>query len=92
MTLEVGWTSCVSCWVGGCIVFLWAFILVSVIILTDVVRVGNVYLEIFKVLYRIGSIIFRQSSGRACHASGRGGSSVDDQKSVPSSLQGLGLA
>jgi chromate transport protein ChrA len=39
--------------------FLWEFILVSVIILTDVVGVGNVYLEIFEDLYRIG----RSSSG-----------------------------
>jgi chromate transporter len=45
-------------WVGGFIVFMWAFILVLAIILTEVVGVNNVYLEIFDVLYRIGSIIF----------------------------------
>lgn len=45
-------------WAGGCIFGLWAGILVLVIILRDVVKVENVYLEIFEVMYRIGSIIF----------------------------------
>ena len=45
-------------WVGGLIIFLWAFILVLVIILSDVAGVDNVYLEIFDVLYRIGGVIF----------------------------------
>lgn len=45
-------------WVGGLIFVLWAGILVLIIILRDVVEVDNVYLEIFEVMYRIGSIIF----------------------------------
>ena len=45
-------------WVGALIFASWAGILVLVIILVDVAEVDNVYLEIFEVMYRIGSIIF----------------------------------
>ena len=45
-------------WVGGFIFLIWVFVLVLVIILVDVVEVENVYLEIFEVMFRIGSIIF----------------------------------
>lgn len=45
-------------WVGALIFLIWAGVLVLVIILKDVVGVDNVYLEIFEVQYRIGSIIF----------------------------------
>ena len=45
-------------WVGACIFALWATVLVTVIILNNVTKVDNVYLEIFSVMYRIGSIIF----------------------------------
>jgi chromate transporter len=44
---------------GGAIFFLtWAVILVLVICLRDVAGITNVYLEIFEVMYRIGSLIF----------------------------------
>jgi hypothetical protein len=45
-------------WVGGLIIFLWAGILVLVIVLKDVAKLDNVYLSIFGTMYRIGSIIF----------------------------------
>ncbi|KAL7571066.1 hypothetical protein ACA910_003780 [Epithemia clementina (nom. ined.)] len=45
-------------WVGALLFFVWAGVLALVIILRDVVEVDNVYLEIFEVMYRIGSIIF----------------------------------
>ena len=45
-------------WVGALIFLVWAGVLVLVIILVDVAEVTNVYLEIFEIMYRIGSIIF----------------------------------
>jgi chromate transporter len=45
-------------WVGGLILVLYVAILVLTIILVDVYKVENVYLEIFETMYRIGSIIF----------------------------------
>mmetsp|Transcript_5504 Transcript_5504/g.6180 ORF Transcript_5504/g.6180 Transcript_5504/m.6180 type:complete len:484 (+) Transcript_5504:2361-3812(+) len=45
-------------WVGALIFLSWAAILVIVIILKDVMKIENEYLEIFEVMYRIGSIIF----------------------------------
>lgn len=45
-------------WVGGMIFFVWAFVLVLVIILKDVMELENVYLDIFETMYRIGTIIF----------------------------------
>jgi chromate transporter len=45
-------------WVGGLLFLLWALILVVVICLVSVFKVKNVYLEIFELMYRIGSIIF----------------------------------
>lgn len=45
-------------WVGGFIIFLWAFILVLVVILDHALEIENEYLDIFEVMYRIGSIIF----------------------------------
>lgn len=45
-------------WVGGVIFFVWAFVLVLVIILKDVMELENVYLDIFETMYRIGTIIF----------------------------------
>ena len=45
-------------WVGGLIFLVWAVILVVVICLVVVAKVKNVYLEIFELMFRIGSIIF----------------------------------
>ena len=45
-------------WVGSLIFLVWLGVLVGTIILVDVVKVENEYLEIFEVMYRIGSIIF----------------------------------
>ena len=45
-------------WVGGLIFFLWAAVLTLSILLVDRAGVDNVYLEIFEVMYRIGSLIF----------------------------------
>mmetsp|Transcript_5522 Transcript_5522/g.8426 ORF Transcript_5522/g.8426 Transcript_5522/m.8426 type:complete len:476 (-) Transcript_5522:163-1590(-) len=45
-------------WVGGLIFLVWAAVLVLVIVLVDVAEVENDYLNIFEVMYRIGSIIF----------------------------------
>ena len=45
-------------WVGGLIFFTWISILVVVICLVSVAKVQNVYLEIFELMFRIGSIIF----------------------------------
>ena len=45
-------------WAGGFFFFLWAAILVLTIILRDVAEVENNYLDIFEVMYRIGSLIF----------------------------------
>lgn len=45
-------------WVGGLLFLLWVGILVLVIVLKDVARVDNVYLDIFETMYRIGSMIF----------------------------------
>lgn len=53
-------------WVGGLIFLVWVGVLVLVIVLVDVVEVENDYLEIFEVMYRIGSIIF--GGGQVCIA------------------------
>jgi chromate transporter len=45
-------------WVGVLIFCVWLGVLVLTIILVDVVKIENEYLEIFEVMYRIGSIIF----------------------------------
>jgi len=45
-------------WVGAFILFLWAGILTLSIVLVKVVDVENVFLEIFEVMFRIGSLIF----------------------------------
>jgi len=45
-------------WVGAFIFLVWAGVLAGVIILKDVAKVDNVYLDIFETMYRIGSIIF----------------------------------
>ena len=45
-------------WVGGLIFFVWAAVLALSILLVDRAGVDNVYLEIFEVMYRIGSLIF----------------------------------
>jgi chromate transporter len=45
-------------WVGGLIFVLWAAVLVFTIVIVDVGKVDNEYLEIFETMYRIGSIIF----------------------------------
>jgi len=45
-------------WVGGLIFFVWALVLVLVILLKDVAKITNPYLDIFETMYRIGSIIF----------------------------------
>jgi len=45
-------------WVGALIFFVWIAVLVLTIILVDVAKVDNPYLEIFEKMYRIGSIIF----------------------------------
>lgn len=45
-------------WAGGLIFLVWAAVLVLVIVLVDVIEVENDYLEIFEIMYRIGSIIF----------------------------------
>ena len=45
-------------WVGGMFFLLWIVILVLGICLISVFQVTNVYLEIFELMYRIGSIIF----------------------------------
>lgn len=45
-------------WVGALIFVAWLGILIAVILLVEVFNVENVYLEIFTVMYRIGSIIF----------------------------------
>lgn len=45
-------------WVGVIIWFIWAAILATAIVLVRVVQIDNVYLEIFEVMFRIGSLIF----------------------------------
>ena len=45
-------------WVGALIFLIWLGVLVLIIVLKDVFEVENDYLEIFEVMYRIGSIIF----------------------------------
>jgi chromate transporter len=45
-------------WVGGMIFGVWLFLLILVICLVQVVGIKNVYLEIFELMFRIGSIIF----------------------------------
>lgn len=45
-------------WVGALIFAVWLGVLILIIILKDVVEVENEYLEVFEVMYRIGSIIF----------------------------------
>eukprot|EP00566_Odontella_aurita_P009662 CAMPEP_0113545920 /NCGR_PEP_ID=MMETSP0015_2-20120614/11527_1 /TAXON_ID=2838 /ORGANISM="Odontella" /LENGTH=506 /DNA_ID=CAMNT_0000446335 /DNA_START=136 /DNA_END=1656 /DNA_ORIENTATION=- /assembly_acc=CAM_ASM_000160 len=45
-------------WVGGFLIFLWAFLLGLSVILVDRVGVTNPYLEIFEVMFRVGSLIF----------------------------------
>jgi chromate transporter len=45
-------------WVGGIIFLSWAVLLTLVICLVQVGGIKNVYLEIFEVMFRIGSIIF----------------------------------
>ena len=45
-------------WVGALIFFIWLGVFVLVIVLVDVGKIENVYLEIFETMYRIGSIIF----------------------------------
>jgi chromate transporter len=45
-------------WVGGLMFFLWIAILVLAICLVNVANLTNVYLEIFELMFRIGSIIF----------------------------------
>lgn len=45
-------------WVGALLFALWALILVIVVLLKDVANIQNDYLEIFEVMYRIGSLIF----------------------------------
>lgn len=45
-------------WVGVFMLFVWIGTLAGVIIATKVLNIQNVYLEIFEVMYRIGSIIY----------------------------------
>jgi len=45
-------------WVGAILLFTWAGVLATVIVLVDRYQYKNVYLEIFEVMYRIGSLIF----------------------------------
>lgn len=45
-------------WVGFLIFLVWLGVLVLTILLVDVAEIDNPYLEIFEVMYRIGSIIF----------------------------------
>lgn len=45
-------------WMGAFIIFAWLAILIMCIIAKDVLGNTNPYLEIFEVMYRIGSIIF----------------------------------
>ena len=45
-------------WVGALIFFVWAAVLTLSILLVDRAGIDNVYLEIFEVMYRIGSLIF----------------------------------
>jgi len=45
-------------WVGALIFAVWLGVLIMTIVLVDVVKVENEYLEVFEVMYRIGSIIF----------------------------------
>lgn len=45
-------------WVGILIFLTWAGVLTAVLVLVDRKKVNNVYLEIFEVMYRIGSLIF----------------------------------
>lgn len=45
-------------WVGALIFLSWLGILVLVIILVNVAKVENIYLEMFEIMYRIGSVIF----------------------------------
>jgi chromate transporter len=45
-------------WVGACIFVFWAALFATVVILKDVMKLTNVYLDIFETMYRIGSIIF----------------------------------
>lgn len=44
-------------WVGGLIFLLWIVVLILLVILEDVAKVEDQYLEIFETMYRIGSII-----------------------------------
>jgi chromate transporter len=45
-------------WMGALIFLVWLVVLVVVVVLNQRADVDNVYLEIFSVMYRIGSIIF----------------------------------
>ena len=44
-------------WVGGLIFLLWIVVLILLVILEDVAKVEDQYLEIFETMYRIRSII-----------------------------------
>ena len=45
-------------WVGAIVFLVWLLTLVLVICLVNVAKVSNVYLEIFELMFRVGSIIF----------------------------------
>jgi len=45
-------------WIGISIWLIWATVLILVIVLVRVAKIQNVYLEIFEVMFRIGSLIF----------------------------------
>ena len=51
-------------WVGALIFLVWLAVLVLVIVLVDVGKVDNVYLEIFETMYRIGSIVSAKKKSR----------------------------
>jgi len=45
-------------WVGVLIFLVWAVVLSTAVVLKDYFKLDNVYLEIFEVMFRIGSLIF----------------------------------
>jgi len=51
-------------WVGALIFLVWLAVLVLVIVLVDVGKVDNVYLDIFETMYRIGSIVSAKKKTR----------------------------
>lgn len=76
-------------WVGGLLFLLWAGVLIASIVLKDVAKIDDPYLDIFETMFRIGSLIF---GGGQVVLPMLEGEVVPDWMTKEQFFQGLGLA